>query len=52
MNRADVASPSMSLSSELSDSPLLSVTHKHAFTALKIHSIHFSSLTLNLQLRD
>lgn len=26
MNRAEVASPSMSLSSELSDSPLLSVT--------------------------
>lgn len=40
MNRAEVASPSMSLSSELSDSPLLSVTHKHASASLKIHSIH------------
>ncbi len=28
MNRAEAVSPSMSLSSELSDSPLLSATHK------------------------
>lgn len=49
MKRAEVASPSMSLSSELSDSPLLSVTHKHTSTPLKIHSTHLSFLTINFQ---